>query len=222
LPAGTYTIKPVSPAHSFAPNAQSVTITGGNLGGLAFTANPPIVPASYSLSPWTMVGPGVVTTATVTLNQPAPTGGAVLTLSASDPKPAKFPSTVTIAAGQSSVTFAVQGNGVSATSTVTLIAGYNGGSASTSLTVAPSDSLHITSATYSKSQQLLQVKATGTNPAATIQVQNANNNAILGTMTNLGNGNYSYQQTMATNVPTSVNVISNLSGKTGQGVSLIP
>jgi hypothetical protein len=158
----------------------------------------------------------------VTLNQAAPSGGAVLALSASDPKPAKFPSTVTVAAGQSSVSFAVQGNGVSATTTVTLIAAYNGGTAGTNLTVAPSDSLHITSATYSKSQLLLQVKATGTNPAATLQVQNANNNAILGTMTNLGNGSYSYQQSLATNVPTSVNVISNLSGKTGQGVSIVP
>ena len=222
LPMGTYAVTPVSASFAFSPASQSVSVNNQNISGLAFQANPPILPNSYTLSPWTMIGAGVVTNATVTLNQPAPAGGAVLALSASDPKPAKFPSTVTVPAGQSSVSFQVQGNGVSATTTVTLAAGYNGGTASTSLTVAPSDSLKITSATYSQSQQLLQVKATGTNPAATILVQNANNNAILGTMLNLGSGNYTYQLNLAAGVPTSVNIISNLGGKTGQGISLIP
>jgi DNA-binding beta-propeller fold protein YncE len=222
LPAGAYTVTPASSAFSFAPNSQAVTVNDSNIGGLAFTANPPIVPITYAVSPWTMVGAGVVTTATVTLNQPAPAGGAVLVLSASDAKAAKFPSTVTVSAGQSSVSFSVQGNGVSATTTVTLIASYNGGTASTSLTVVPSDSLHITSATYSKSQQLLQAKGTSTNAAATIVVQNSNNNATMGTMVNLGNGNYSFQASLATGVPTSVNIISNLGGKNGQGVSVIP
>jgi DNA-binding beta-propeller fold protein YncE len=222
LPMGVYTVAPVSAAFAFAPASLSVSVNNTNLGGLAFQANPPIVPNSYTLSPWTLIGAGVTTTATVTLNQPAPAGGAVVTLSSSDPKPAKFPSTVTIPAGQSSVSFAVQGSGVSATTTVTLTAQYNGGTASTTLTVAPSDSLKITSATYSKSQQLLQVQATGTNSAATISVQNANNNAILGSMTNLGNGSFSYQLNLATGVPTSVNIISNLGGKTGQGITVIP
>ncbi len=222
LPAGTYSVAPASASFAFAPASLNVSLNDRNLGGFAFRANPPIVPASYTLSPWTTIGTGVVTTATVTLNQPAPAGGAVLALSASDSKSAKFPSTVTIAAGQSSVSFAVQGSGVSSTTTVTLMAAYNGGSASVSLTVAPGDSLKITGATYSKSQQLLQVKATGTNPAATILVQNGNNNSTLGTMTNLGNGNYSYQVNLATGVPTSVGVSSNLGGKTGQGVSVIP
>jgi DNA-binding beta-propeller fold protein YncE len=222
LPAGTYTIKPASASFSFAPDSQSVVVSGSNIAGLAFTANPPIVPSTYTLSPWTMIGAGVVTTGTVTLNQPAPAGGAVVTLSASNPKPAKFPATVTVPAGQAAVSFAVQGNGVSTTTAVTLRAAYNGGAANTILTVAPSDSLHITSAMYSKSKQLLQVQATGTNPAATISVQNANTNLILGTMANLGSGTYSFQQTIATSVPTSVNIISNLGGKTGQGVSVMP
>ena len=222
LPTGAYTITPVSPSFAFAPNAQITMVNGGNVTGLAFTANPPIVPVTYSLSPWTMVGPGVVTTGTVTLNQPAPAGGAVITLSASDTKSAKFPSAVTVPAGQTSVAFSVQGNGVSVTTTVTLRATYNGGTASTSVTVAPSDSLKITSATYSKSQALLQVKATGTNAAATILVQNANTNAIMGTMVNLGNGSYSFQLSLASGVPSSVNIISNLGGKTGQGIAIVP
>jgi DNA-binding beta-propeller fold protein YncE len=222
LPAGTYTVKAIAAAYSFAPNAQSVVIVAHNVAGLAFTANPPIVPVSYALSPWTLVGPGVATTGSVTLSQPAPLGGAQIALSSSDAKSAKFPSTVTVTAGQSAISFTVQGNGVSAMTTLTLSATYNGGVASTALTVAPGDSVHIISATYSKSQQVLQVKATSTNSAATMSVQNANTNTSLGAMNNLGGGNYSFQLSLATGVPTSVNVSSNLGGKTGQGVTIVP
>ncbi len=144
LQAGGYAVTPASASFSFSPALLTVTLVDRNIGGLSFQANPPIVPASYTLSPWTMIGAGVTTTAIVTLTRPAPAGGAVLTLSASDPKAAKVPSTVTVAGGQSSVSFPVQGSGVAATTTVTLAAGYNGGTATTSLTVAPGDSLHIT------------------------------------------------------------------------------
>jgi len=184
--------------------------------------NSPIVPRSYSLSPWTMIGGGVTTTAAVTLTQPAPAGGAVLTLSVSDPKSAKSPSTVTVPAGQSSVSFAVQGSGVSATTSVTLTAQYNGGTASTALIVAPGDKVTITSATYSQSTQLLSVSATGTNPQATLQVFLASNNQLLGTMVNQGGGNYTLQVGFPSGIPSSINVISNLGAKTGQGVALVP
>jgi len=218
LQSGSYTVLPASPAFSFAP--QTVSVNGANVGGLNFTAKPPIVPVSYTLSPWTMIGAGVSTTGTVTLNQPAPAGGAVVALS-SDSKAAKVPATITVPAGQSGASFTVQGSGVSATTLVTLTAAYNNGTAVATLTVAPGDSLKVMSATYSKSQALLQVKATGTNAVATILVQDGKTNAILGTMVNLGNGNYSYQQTISNSAPTSVNIISNLGGKSGQGVSVI-
>jgi DNA-binding beta-propeller fold protein YncE len=221
LPAGTYTIAAVSSLFSFAPASQTVTVNG-NIAGLTFTANPPIVPSSYTLSPWTTIGAGVVTTATVTLNQPAPAGGAVLTLSASDTKPAKFPSSVTVPGGQSSVAFTVQGNGVSATTTVTLAATYNGGTATTSLTVAPSDSLKITRATFSSSTHELMITATGTNAQAILNVFLASNNQLLGTMINNGGGNYTFQQIFQAGTPASVNVVSNLGGKTGQGITVIP
>jgi DNA-binding beta-propeller fold protein YncE len=219
LGSGTYTITPASPSFSFAP--QTVSITASNLGGLAFVARPPIVPVSYALSPWNMIGAGATTTGTVTLNQPAPAGGAVVALSSSDTKAAKVPATVTVPAGQSQASFSVQGSGVSATTAVTLKAAYNGGTASTVLTVAPSDSLRIMKATWSKTSQVLTVAATGTNSQATIVVQDGKTNAILGTMVNLGGGSYSFQRTISSGVPTSVNVISNLGGKTGQGVSVI-
>jgi hypothetical protein len=220
LPAGAYTIKPASTAFSFAPASQSVAVNSVNVRGLAFTTSLPVVPSSFTL-PSTMIGPGVAITASVGLDRPAPAGGAVLALSASDPKAAKFPSTVTVPAGQSSVSFQVQGNGVSAPTIVALMATRDGATASTTLTVAPSDKPSISAATYSQSKQVLTVTATDTNPAATVAVQNANNNAILGPMTNLGDGSYSFQLSIATSVPTSVNIISNLGGKTGQGVKLI-
>lgn len=219
LVSGAYTVKPQEAGFSF--TAQTVNVSGANISGLSFIAFPPVRPASYTLSPWTLIGPGVLTTATITLNQPAPAGGQVLTLSASDTKPAKFPGTLTVAAGQASVSFAVQGNGVSVATNVTLMATSNGGTAGAALTVAPGDSLKITSATWSNSTKLLQVNGTGTNPAATLQVQDGKSNAILGTMTNLGNGSYSFQLTVAS-APTSVNILSNLGGKTGQGVAIVP
>jgi DNA-binding beta-propeller fold protein YncE len=224
LPAGSYTIQPVSEAFSFAPASQAANANGANVTGLVFAANPPlpgIAPTSLSLDPWTMIGPGVSTTATATIGQPAPAGGLVLTLASSNAKAAKVPATATVPAGQSTASFQVQGSGVSAATLVTVTATFNGASAATSVTVAPGDKLNVTGATYSKSQQLLQVKVTGTNAAATVVVQNANTNAILGTMVNLGNGSYTFQMNLASGIPTSVNVISNLGGKTGQGVASI-
>jgi DNA-binding beta-propeller fold protein YncE len=221
LPAGVYSVTPSSAAHSFSPATLNVSVVDRNLGGLALQANPPIVPNSYTLNPLTTIGAGVTTTATVTLNQPAPAGGAVLTLSVSDPKAAKVPSTVTVPAGQSSVSFAVQGSGVSTATTVTLTAAYNGGAASATLTVAPGDKIAIASATYSQSTHVLTVTATDTNPQAILNVSLASNNQLLGSMTNQG-GSYQFTLTFAGGTPASVNVASNLGAKTGQGVKLIP
>jgi hypothetical protein len=222
LPLGVYTITPANPAYSFGPQFQTASVFDRNLGGLAFQANPPIVPSSYTLSPWTMIGAGVTTTATVTLNQPAPAGGALLTLSASDSRSAKFPASVTVPAGLTSVTFAVQGSGVSAATTVTLTAQYNGGTASASLTVAPSDSVKVSTATFSTSTHVLTVKVTGTNPQAVLSVYLASNNQLLGTMVNQGGGSYTFQQPFLSGTPATVNVVSNLGGKSGQGVALVP
>ena len=52
------------------------------------------------------------------------------------------------------------------------------------------------------------------------KVLNANGNVPLGTMTNLGAGNYSFQTTIASIA--SVNLKSNLGGSTGQGVTIVP
>jgi hypothetical protein len=61
---------------------------------------------------------------------------------------------------------------------------------------------------------------TSSNPQAVVTALNANGNVPLGIMTNLGNGSYSFQTTIAT--IGAVNFKSNLGGSTGQGVTVIP
>ncbi len=226
LPGGTYTITPTSAGVVLAPSSQTVKVAKADIPGLTFSVIPPLAITSYTLSPYSTIGSGVVTIGTIVLNQQAPAGGVVVALSASDTKPAKFPATVTVAPGQTSATFNVQGNGVSAISTVTLSASYTGALspsgtvASAVLTVAPTDVLHVTKATWSTSAQVLTVTATSTNAQAIIAVLNANGNVPLGTMSSLGNGSFSFQTTMAS--LSSVSIKSNLGGSTGQGVSVIP
>jgi hypothetical protein len=80
---------------------------------------------------------GVSTTATVSLNGPAPTGGAVVTLASSDPS-TTVPATVTVAGGATvSPAFTVATTVVATTTTVTISATYNGATAMATLTVTP-------------------------------------------------------------------------------------
>jgi hypothetical protein len=226
FPAGTYTITPTAAGVIFGPSSQTVKVAKADFSGVTFAVIPPIAITTYTLSPYTAIGPGVVTTGTIVLNQPAPSGGVTVALSASDAKPAKFPSTVTVAQGQTSATFSVQGNGVSAVTSITLQASYEGAlaplgtSAGASLTVAPSDTVHVTRATWSKSTGALMVTATSTNAQAIMAVLNANGNVPLGTMASQGSGSYAFQTTVVS--ISSVNVKSNLGGSSGQGVSVIP
>jgi hypothetical protein len=116
----------------------------------------------------------------------------------------------------------VQGNGVSSTTAVTLAAKYNGGTASASLTVAPGDKVTNTTATYSQSTHLLAVSATDSNPQATLNVFLASNNQLLGTMITQGDGSYTLQVQFLAGTPASINIVSNLGAKTGQGVKFTP
>jgi hypothetical protein len=228
LPAGTYTITPTSPGVIFGPTSQTFKVSKSDIRGVTFAVIPPVAISSYTLSPYTTIGAGVVTIGAITLNQPAPLGGVTVTLSSSDSKPAKFPATVTVAQGQTSASFNVQGNGVSAPTTVTLKASYQGSlaplgtSASATLAVAPTDSLKITKATFSTSTKVITITATSTNPSAILTVFPASNNQNLGTMVNQGGGSYAFQVGFPSGTPSSVSVKSNLGGSTGQGISVIP
>jgi hypothetical protein len=222
---------PVTALAVAAPTNLTITATlpGVPSASVALTVipGPALAMSTYTLAPFSMIGPGVVTNGTIAINQPAPAGGLTIALSASIAQPAKFPATVNIAAGQTSAAFTVQGNGVSAVTSLLLFASYKGPlaplgtSATANLTVAPTDTLHVTSATWSKSTQTLTVNATSTNPAAVLTVLNASGNVPLGTMQPTATpGTYTFQTTLATIA--SVNLKSNLGGSTGQGVTVVP
>jgi len=105
---------------------------GRSAGSFAGGVNLP-VPANLVLSPTTVAG-GATSTGTVQLDNPALTGGQVVTLSSSSAA-ATVPASVTIAAGGSSATFTVTTTAVAATTSATINATANGKSRPATLTI---------------------------------------------------------------------------------------
>ena len=99
-----------------------------------FTPGGGVVLSSLTLNP-TTVNRGDDSTGTVTLTAPAPTGGAVVTLSSSNTNVATVLSSVTIPAGSTSRTFTVSTDRVDNTTTVTISGTYAGVTRSATLTV---------------------------------------------------------------------------------------
>ncbi len=136
VPAGatsaafTITTNPVS-------TSAQATIQGSYAGtqSAMLTVNPLTV-SGVSLNPSTVTG-GTSSTGTVTLNGMAPSGGALVTLSSSNPTVGGVPANVTIAAGAASGTFTVTTSTVGAQATATISASYNGTQVSSTLTVNP-------------------------------------------------------------------------------------
>ena len=85
----------------------------------------------------TTVKEGKSSEGTVRLDQLAPVGGAVVTLSTSDPAVATLPASVTIPAGSVKATFKVKGNSVTTSTAVTISASYGGVTKVAVLTVKP-------------------------------------------------------------------------------------
>jgi hypothetical protein len=96
----------------------------------------PAALSAVSVSPTSVTG-GTSAQGTVTLTAAAPAGGAVVSLSSSNPGAAGVPASVTIAAAATSATFAVTTSSVTANTPVTLTATYNGTSTTATLTVTP-------------------------------------------------------------------------------------
>jgi hypothetical protein len=76
-------------------------------------------------------------TGTVTLSSAAPSGGAVISLSGSDPVILPAPPTVTVAAGATTATFALGTKVVTQVTTSTISGTYGGGTASATFSVNP-------------------------------------------------------------------------------------
>ena len=125
----TITTTPVS-------GATAVNISG-SYGGVTKSSNltvNPITLSSLSLSPSSVTG-GNTSTGTVTLNGPAPGGGASVTLSSSNTAVAPVPAAVTVPEGATSVTFTVTTTPVSGATVVNISGSYGGVTRSSNLTV---------------------------------------------------------------------------------------
>ena len=92
--------------------------------------------SAVSVSPTSVVGPAAAT-GTATLTAAAPSGGAIVALSSSNPAVASVPASVTVAAGATSASFSVTTSAVGANSSATLTGTYNGTSRTATLTVTP-------------------------------------------------------------------------------------
>lgn len=137
VPAGSVSANfPVTPAAVATQTPVTLTATyNGSSRTLDLTVQPASLTA-LSMSP-ASIGPGGQSTGTVTLNGPAPSGGAVVTLTNSNPAAAVVPGSVTIAAGAASATFTATGNSMPAAATATITAGYNGVTQTATLDVTP-------------------------------------------------------------------------------------
>jgi uncharacterized protein (TIGR03437 family) len=123
-PTGTYKLTAVLLGTSATGSAQ-----------FSVTARVVVTLVSVTISPTTATGGGTAT-GTVTLSGPAPAEGLLIALQSSNPA-AKVPASVTVSAGETSATFTVTTQAVSAAQNVTITASYAGVSKTATLTVNP-------------------------------------------------------------------------------------
>ncbi|HEX5532779.1 MAG TPA: nidogen-like domain-containing protein [Actinomycetales bacterium] len=143
------TISRGSTSRTFTVTSKTVTsqrtvVVSATVAGVTKTAELTVNPAappqqtsrvrSLSVTPSTVTG-GQTGSATVTLDVPAPAGGAVVGLSSSNPAVAAVPSSTTVPAGQTSHSFVVTTSPVTSDAQATLTAGAGGGTGTASLTV---------------------------------------------------------------------------------------
>jgi hypothetical protein len=197
---------------------------GGSTPSATLTINPPLFLSSLSVAPGSLVG-GNTAVGTVTLNGPAPAGGALVSL-ASNSAAATVPAGVLVPAGQTVATFSVPTSAVTTPTSVTLTATYGSSIAvarTAGLLVTPppaqTDTVAIQKAEYVASKKQLSVQATGTNQTATLTVSATATGQVIGVLTNRGGGKYDGTFNLPTN-PQNVTVTSNFSGKASRAVAL--
>src|SRR5205085_1753987 len=138
VPAYT-TASPLFTINTSSVSAAKIVIISATYNGVTRTSNLTVNPltATLVLSPSTVVGGLSTTLNKVTLNSPAPAGGAVVTLSSGDPG-VTVPGSVTVAAGSTfSPYFTITTTAVAAQSTVVISAVYNSVTKTANLTVIP-------------------------------------------------------------------------------------
>ena len=185
---------------------------------------PPVFLSSLSVAPGNITT-GSTATGTVSLNQPAPSGGAVVALSSSNAA-AGVPASVTVPAGLSSATFSVLANPATTFTNVTITGTYGNAiptSASASLVIAPPpvavDTITIQKADYVVSKKQLNVQATSTSQTALLAVTVTSTGELIGYLTNKGAGSYAGSFIVATN-PQNITVTSDLTGTANKAITL--
>ncbi|HEY2547691.1 MAG TPA: S8 family serine peptidase [Candidatus Acidoferrum sp.] len=129
-----------------APSTSSTTVTiSASNSGLTHNASLTVTPqptaagptlTALTLSPSTVVG-GSPSAGIVTLSAPAPSGGALVSLSSSNTAVVTVPANVTVPAGATSASFTATTSSVTSSSTVTVAGSYAGTTQNGSLTVRP-------------------------------------------------------------------------------------
>src|SRR5438045_3798297 len=129
-PTPTATLTPAPPATAKAtPRATATATTTRYTTSVAALA-------SMTLNPATLTG-GANSTGKVTLSAAAPAGGAVVTLTSSNPNAATVPVSVTVAAGATSATFTVRTKAMTAVTQANITATCVGASRIVTLTLNP-------------------------------------------------------------------------------------
>jgi hypothetical protein len=117
---------------------QPATITAALYGasqGTTLSLVAPTLVSSFACNP-TSVDSGATTTCTVTLSQPAPSGGTVVALSGNNPL-LTIPASLTVSAGATSGSFTATAGAIATSLTVTLTAALNSASQTASVLVVP-------------------------------------------------------------------------------------
>lgn len=142
-----------------------------------------LTPAALTLgvTPNTILG-GQNVTGCVLLAAPAPSGGAVVTLSSANSAVVSLPETVTVPAGSTAATFSIGTSPVAADTTVSLSAAFDGATSSVNLTVQPATvtSLAVAPAFITGSQSATgTVKISGPAPAGGLPVALSSSNSAV-------------------------------------------
>jgi hypothetical protein len=213
VPAGstsasfTITTQPVTRTTAVSFTA---TLNGQTMGSNQLTVEAPPLVKSLTLSPAsTQPNAGCCVSGDVVLNEQVPenSSGVVVALSSSNPAVASVPAAVTITYTSGSfgddAPFTVTIARNAPAGTVTISASLNGQTTTAQLTIL--DQITTSSGNWDKKTQLLTVTALTNNPSDTLQVFVSGTTQLIGTMTNLGNGNYQGQFSLPAN-PGSVDI----------------
>jgi hypothetical protein len=159
------------------------------------TVLPPSTLTSVSTNPVSLFGMfgGNPAVGTVTLSGPA-ANGTVVTLSSAIPAALKVPTSVTVAPGATTATFAVSAQHVAADTAVAVSGTLGTLTSSATVTVRKETAtIAVTKAEYVVSKGQLTLEATGTDRVGSLQIYNANTGVLVGQIPLVNVGKFSGQ-----------------------------